>query len=135
MDSFATLVEFALSNIWMTVCLTVSQATMVKLCRGAGEVIKTVFILRIIIQRFEREKFGLLKEYLAYKYTRQQDFLVGVKKIVEGRNLTKFKNIVKNSVAVDNESLKTFFEFFPGKEEIEPMDINRVHRRLTAERR
>lgn len=64
----------------------------------------------------------------------QQDFLVGVKKIVEGRNLTKFKNIVKNSVAVD-ESLKTFFEFFPGKEKIEPMDINRVHRRLTAERR
>lgn len=91
-------------------------------------------IERIIIQRFERERFGLLKEYLACKCTRQQDFLVGVKKIVEGRNLTKFKNIVKNSVAVD-ESLKTFFEFFPGKEEIEPMDINRVHRRLTAERR
>lgn len=91
-------------------------------------------IEHIIIQRFERERFGLLKEYLACKCTRQQDFSVGVKKIVEGRNLTKFKNIVKNSVAVD-ESLKTFFEFFPGKEEIEPMDINRVHRRLTAERR
>nr|XP_024659755.1 protein FAM111A [Maylandia zebra] len=92
-------------------------------------------IEHIIIQMVKREKFDVLKEYLSCKCTRQQNFLVDVKKLVESRNLTRFKNVVNSSVAVDDESLKAFFEFFSRREQPEPMDINRVHRRLTADRR
>lgn len=72
----------------------------------------------------EREKFDVLKEYLSCKCARQQDFLVGVKKLIEGRNLIRFKKVVNSSVAVDDESLKAFFEFFSRREQPEPMDIN-----------
>lgn len=81
-------------------------------------------IERIIIQMVEREKFDVLKECLACTCDRQQDFLDGVKKLVESRNLTKFKDVVKSSVAVDDESLKAFFEFFSRREQPEAMDIN-----------
>lgn len=81
-------------------------------------------IERIIIQMVEREKFDVLKECLACTCDRQQDFLDGVKKLVESRNLTRFKNVVNSSVAVDDESLKAVFEFFSRREQPEPMDIN-----------
>ncbi|XP_019219038.1 protein FAM111A-like [Oreochromis niloticus] len=72
-------------------------------------------IERIIIQMVERKKFDVLKECLACKCDRQQDFLVGVKNHFESRNLTKFKD-----EKVD-ESLKTFFEFLSSPE---PMDFD-----------
>lgn len=81
-------------------------------------------IEHIIIQMVEREKFDVLKEYLSCKCARQQNFLVDVKKLVESRNLIRFKNVVNSSVAVDDESLKAFFEFFSRREQPEPMDIN-----------
>ncbi|XP_030602499.1 protein FAM111A-like [Archocentrus centrarchus] len=77
-------------------------------------------IKRVIIQMVEREKFDVLKEYLACEYVRREDILVGVKKLVECKNLTAFKNAVNNSEAVDDKSLKAFFKFFSP----EPMETD-----------
>lgn len=73
-------------------------------------------IERIIIQMVEREKFDVLKECLACKCDRQQDFLVGVKNHFESRNLTKFKDVVNSS---DDEILKAFFKFLSSPEPME----------------
>ncbi|KAL3970860.1 5-hydroxytryptamine receptor 1 [Sarotherodon galilaeus] len=76
-------------------------------------------IERIIIQMVERKKFDVLKECLACKCDRQQGFFIGVKNHVESRNLTKFKDVVNSSVAVDDEILKAFFEFLSSPEPME----------------
>ncbi|XP_044079143.1 serine protease FAM111A-like [Siniperca chuatsi] len=82
----------------------------------------SVIIERIIIQIVERGKFDVLKEYLACSYS-HQNMMTNLKKLVESRNLTAFKDAVNNSVVTNDESLKTFFEFLSQREEPQPMDF------------
>ncbi|XP_049896567.1 serine protease FAM111A-like isoform X2 [Epinephelus moara] len=81
----------------------------------------------IILQMVERGRFDVLREYLACSNPRHQNTMTSLKKLVESRNLTAFKNAVNNSLATGDESLKTFFKFFSQKEEPVPMDIDEVY--------
>ncbi|XP_023252805.1 protein FAM111A-like [Seriola lalandi dorsalis] len=83
-------------------------------------------IEHIIVQLVERGSLDVLKAYLACSYPHHQDMMSRVKKLVESRNLTVFRNTVKNSEATNDESLKKFFDFFSQKEEPVPMDISDV---------
>ncbi|XP_078028653.1 serine protease FAM111A-like [Epinephelus lanceolatus] len=82
---------------------------------------------RIILQMVERRMFDVLKEYLACDNPEHQNTMTSLKKVVESRNLTAFKNAVNNSLVKSNESLKTFFEFFSQREEPVPMDIDEAY--------
>lgn len=82
----------------------------------------SIIIERIIIQIVEEERLGVLKKYLACFNPQHQHVMTNLKKLVESRNLTTFKNAVNNSVVADDERLKEFFEFFSQAEEPVPMD-------------
>ncbi|XP_078028651.1 serine protease FAM111A-like isoform X2 [Epinephelus lanceolatus] len=82
---------------------------------------------RIILQMVERGRFDVLREYLACGNPRHQNTMTSLKKVVESRNLTAFKNAVNNSLATGDESLKTFFKFFSQREEPVPMDIDEAY--------
>ncbi|KAL7390621.1 hypothetical protein ABVT39_024555 [Epinephelus coioides] len=81
----------------------------------------------IILQIVERGRFDVLREYLACDNPRHQNTMTSLKKLVESRNLTVFKNAVNSSLVKSDESLKTFFEFFSQKEEPVPMDIDKAY--------
>lgn len=78
----------------------------------------------IIIQIVERQRLDVLKKYLACSYTHHPTMIANVKKLVESRNNTAFKNTVNNSLTEKDPSLRSFFEFFCLKEEPLPMDIH-----------
>ncbi|XP_040005607.1 serine protease FAM111A-like [Xiphias gladius] len=80
-------------------------------------------IEHIIVQLVNREKFDVLKAYLACSYAHHQDMMSNLKQLVESRNFIKFKNALSSSVVANDASLKMFFEFFCQKEENIPMDI------------
>ncbi|KAK2882080.1 serine protease FAM111A-like [Channa argus] len=80
----------------------------------------------VIVQMVEKERFDVLKAYLACSYEYHKDMMDNIKKLVESRNIVAFKNAVNNSVMERDESLKSFFEFFCQKEEPVPMDIDCV---------
>lgn len=82
-------------------------------------------IEHIIVQMVQKKKFDVLKAYLACKYTGQENVMNNVKKLVRDRNITEFQNGVNSSEAENDESLKTFFEFFC-QDEPESMDISDV---------
>lgn len=84
----------------------------------------SVIIEHIIVQIVQRERFDVLKEYLACSYVLQPRMMTSVKKLVESRNLVAFKNATNNSVVTNDESLKAFFEFFSQKEQPVPMDTD-----------
>ncbi|XP_035035355.2 LOW QUALITY PROTEIN: serine protease FAM111A [Hippoglossus stenolepis] len=77
-------------------------------------------IERIIIQLVERERFEVLKAFLASDRTNLKKTMRNVKKLVESRNLKAFKAVVRRPVA--DETLKQLFEFFCPKEEPVPME-------------
>ncbi|XP_075957235.1 serine protease FAM111A-like [Anarhichas minor] len=74
-------------------------------------------IERIIVQMVERRRGDVLKKYLACGYKHQQQMMANVKKLVESRNLSSFRNVPTN-----DEILKAFFEFFSQREDPVPMD-------------
>lgn len=78
----------------------------------------------IIVQLVQRGRSDVLKSYLACSYAHHQNVMSNVKKLVESRNFTAFKNVVNSSVDINDESLQKFFEFFSLKEESVPMDIS-----------
>ncbi|XP_037604935.1 protein FAM111A-like isoform X2 [Sebastes umbrosus] len=78
----------------------------------------------IIVQMVKREKFDVLKKYLACSYEHHRDMMTNVKKLVESRNLLAFKNAANNSVVTNDESLKAFFDFISQREEQVPMDCD-----------
>uniref|UniRef100_UPI0037E9317B serine protease FAM111A-like n=1 Tax=Semicossyphus pulcher TaxID=241346 RepID=UPI0037E9317B len=83
------------------------------------------FILEhIIVQLVERGRFDVLKEYLTCINAQHQHIMTNVKKLVESRNNTAFKNAVNNSVHTEDEHLKMFFEIFSLKVEPVLMDTD-----------
>ncbi|XP_051256771.1 serine protease FAM111A isoform X3 [Dicentrarchus labrax] len=84
----------------------------------------SVIIVRFIVQLVERGRFDVLKKYLSCSYVRHQNLMSDLKKLVESRNLTAFKNAVNNSEVTNDESLMKFFGFISQKEEPVPMDID-----------
>ncbi|KAK2828196.1 hypothetical protein Q5P01_019230 [Channa striata] len=78
----------------------------------------------IIVQMVEKERFDVLKAYLACPYSHKDNMMLNVKKLVESRNIIAFKNAINNSATVKDESLKSFFEFFCHKQEPVPMDTD-----------
>ncbi|XP_042337646.1 serine protease FAM111A-like [Plectropomus leopardus] len=84
----------------------------------------SLIIEHIIVQMVEKGRFDVLKEYLACDYARHPNTMSSLKKLVESRNLTAFKNAVNNLPSTSDESLKTFFEFFSQTEAPVPMDID-----------
>lgn len=83
-------------------------------------------IEHIIVQIVERGRFDVLKKYLSCDYAQHQNLMISLKKLVESRNLTAFRNAVNNPVVTSNESLKKFFEFLSHIQEPVPMDTDRV---------
>ncbi|KAM9348869.1 serine protease FAM111A-like [Symphorus nematophorus] len=79
-------------------------------------------IEHIIVQLVEKGRFDVLQKYLACSYERRHNLMTNLKKLVESRNLTAFKNAVANSVVTSDENLKTFFAFLSRREEPVPMD-------------
>ncbi|XP_034462629.1 protein FAM111A-like isoform X2 [Hippoglossus hippoglossus] len=79
-------------------------------------------IERIIIQLVERQRFEVLKAFLASDQTNLKKTMSNVKKLVESRNLEAFKAVVRRPVAEEG-ALKKWFEFFCQREEPVPMDI------------
>ncbi|XP_023144543.2 serine protease FAM111A-like [Amphiprion ocellaris] len=97
--------------------------------RGDTSVIEFGYALsdimeHMIIQMVEREKFNVLKDFLTCGSTQRDNILMNVKKLVDSRNLTTFKNAVNNSVNITDTTLKGLFEFFSHVEAPVPMDIN-----------
>ncbi|XP_073335734.1 serine protease FAM111A-like isoform X2 [Pagrus major] len=84
----------------------------------------SVIIEQAIVQLVERGRFDVLKKYLACSYARHQNMMSNLKKLVEGRNLTAFKNAAKSPEVINDASLKTFFEFLCRPEEPVPMDFD-----------
>uniref|UniRef100_A0A671VSR2 Protein FAM111A-like n=1 Tax=Sparus aurata TaxID=8175 RepID=A0A671VSR2_SPAAU len=84
----------------------------------------STIIKQVIIQLVERRRFDDLKEYLACSYERHQKMMSHLKKLVEGRNLTAFRNAANSPEVLNDASLKTFFEFLCRREEPVPMDID-----------
>ncbi|XP_042355507.1 LOW QUALITY PROTEIN: uncharacterized protein LOC121952752 [Plectropomus leopardus] len=84
----------------------------------------SLIIEHIIVQMVEKGRFDVLKEYLACDYARHPNTMSSLKKLVESRNLTAFKNAVNNLPSTSDESLKTFFEFFSQTEAPVPMEID-----------
>ncbi|XP_071396512.1 serine protease FAM111A-like [Centroberyx affinis] len=84
----------------------------------------SLIIEQIILKVVETGRFDILREFLTCEYPEHQEVMENVKKIVDGRNLTAFKNAADNLEVQNDERLKTFFEFFSLKEEPAPMDIN-----------
>ncbi|XP_035521835.1 protein FAM111A-like [Morone saxatilis] len=80
-----------------------------------------VIIERFIVQLVERGRFDVLKKYLSCRCAQHQNLMSDLKKLVESRNLTAFKNAVTNSEVTNDESLMTFFGFISQKEEPVPM--------------
>ncbi|KAM6912046.1 serine protease FAM111A-like [Lycodopsis pacificus] len=76
-------------------------------------------IEHIIVQMVKRERFDVLKKYLACDYKHKQQMKANVKELVESRNLSAF---MKCPVDTNDESLKEFFEFFSQREVSVPMD-------------
>ncbi|KAM7374529.1 hypothetical protein PAMP_007180 [Pampus punctatissimus] len=84
----------------------------------------SIIIECIIVQIVEKGRLDVLKEYLACDYAQHQNIMTGLKKLVESRNLTAFKNASNKSVDADDERLKMFFQFFSQTEDPVPMDIS-----------
>lgn len=95
----------------------------------------SVILERIIFQIVERKKFDVLKAYLTCDYSHQQNMMTGLKRLVESRNPTSFKNAVNNSVVTNDESLKKFFQFLSQTEEPVPMDTDCTVTNTTGDRR
>ncbi|XP_026226052.1 protein FAM111A-like isoform X2 [Anabas testudineus] len=81
-------------------------------------------IEHMIVHVVQRRQYDVLKAYLACEYTHQQNIMNNVKKLVDSRNITAFKNIINSSETENDESLKRFFEFFCQKEEPVQMEID-----------
>ncbi|XP_027888404.1 protein FAM111A-like [Xiphophorus couchianus] len=82
---------------------------------------------RLIIQMVVREKFDVLKEYLAFSYAQHEIVMGGVKNLVEKENLIEFKNAVNNLLTVGNlndVAINKFLKFFSQKHEHVPMEIS-----------
>ncbi|XP_060912294.1 serine protease FAM111A-like [Labrus mixtus] len=82
----------------------------------------SLILEHIIIQMVEKERFDVLKEYLACDYSQHQNIMSNLKKLVEGRNLTSFQKAFNNLVHTNEERLKTFFGLLLQREEPVPMD-------------
>ncbi|XP_035514690.1 protein FAM111A-like [Morone saxatilis] len=81
-------------------------------------------IERLIVQLVENGRFDVLKKYLSCSCARQLNLMIELKKLVESRNITAFKNALTNSEVTNDESLMTFFKFISQKEDPVPMDID-----------
>ncbi|XP_005813348.2 protein FAM111A-like [Xiphophorus maculatus] len=82
---------------------------------------------RLIIQMVVREKFDMLKEYLAFSYAQHEIVMEGVKNLVEKENLIEFKNAINNLLTVSNlndMALNKFLKFFSQNHEHVPMEIS-----------
>ncbi|XP_073335910.1 serine protease FAM111A-like [Pagrus major] len=84
----------------------------------------SLIIEQAIVQLVEGGRFDVLKKYLACSYARHQNMMSNLKKLVDGRNLTAFRNAAKSPVVINDASLKTFFEFLCWPEEPVPMDFD-----------
>lgn len=80
----------------------------------------------IVIKLVLRGRFDVLKDYLNSSFPLHKDILRNVKKLVESRNDTAFKNSLKSLESTDDECLKMFFAFLSLKEEPVPMEVNEV---------
>ncbi|XP_030294988.1 protein FAM111A-like [Sparus aurata] len=83
----------------------------------------SLIIEQVIYQLVERGRFDVLKKYLACSYERHQNMMSNLKKLVEGRNLTAFRNAANSPEVRQDVSLKKFFEFLCRPEEPVPMDF------------
>lgn len=81
---------------------------------------------RVIIQVVVREKYDVLKYYLAYSFARHEVIMNGVNNLVEKGNLIEFRNAVNNlfTVNLNDTTLKNFLKFFCQKDEYVPMEIS-----------
>ncbi|XP_072231435.1 serine protease FAM111A-like [Leuresthes tenuis] len=79
---------------------------------------------RIIFQTVERERFDVLKEYLANPSPRHQNVMEDLRHLVESRHLPLLQKAVAHSEDPRDASLRVFSEFLCQKEEPVPMDIN-----------
>ncbi|XP_036975858.1 protein FAM111A-like [Acanthopagrus latus] len=84
----------------------------------------SVIIEQVIYQLVERGKFDVLKEYLACSCARHQNIMSNLKKLVEGRNLTAFRNAANSPEVINDASLKKFFDFLCRPEDPDPMDTD-----------
>ncbi|KAM8741622.1 family with sequence similarity 111.2 isoform 1-T3 [Acanthopagrus schlegelii] len=84
----------------------------------------SVIIEQVIYQLVERGKFDILKEYLACGCARHQNIMSNLKKLVEGRNLTAFRNAANSPEVINDASLKKFFDFLCRPDEPVPMDTD-----------
>ncbi|XP_061595683.1 serine protease FAM111A-like [Cololabis saira] len=80
-------------------------------------------LVRLVIQVVQRKKFDVLKEYLAFSDNRHEVIKNNVKKLVESRNDTIFKEAINTLVHTDDMSLKEFWGFFSQTEEPVPMEF------------
>ncbi|XP_026184957.1 protein FAM111A-like [Mastacembelus armatus] len=81
-------------------------------------------IEHILVQMVERGRADVLKAYIDCPYPHHDIMMTNLKKLVESRNITAFRNALNSSVVKNDQSLKMFFDFFSQKEEFVPMDID-----------
>ncbi|XP_051793427.1 serine protease FAM111A-like [Acanthochromis polyacanthus] len=78
----------------------------------------------MIIHMVERRRFDVLKDFLTCGFAQCDNILRNVKKLVDSRNRTMFKNVVNNSLNITDTTLKKLFEFFSHTQAPVLMEIN-----------
>ncbi|XP_071758961.2 serine protease FAM111A-like [Centroberyx gerrardi] len=84
----------------------------------------SLIIEQIILKVVKTGRFDVLNEFLSCENAKHQQVMENLKKIVDGRNFTAFKNAADNLEVQNDKRLKTFFEFFSQREEPVLMDID-----------
>lgn len=79
---------------------------------------------RLLIQMVERKRVDVLKDYLACDYKWHHNIVEDVKKLVESRNISTFRDAANELVKLNDGDLKAFCQIFTLKEEPVPMDID-----------
>lgn len=77
-------------------------------------------IQRIIVQLVERKRFDVLKEYLSCDNAQHNNLMLGLRNLVDERNISAFKDALNNQEVTNDDRLKPFFEFLSTV----PMDID-----------
>lgn len=83
----------------------------------------SVILENLIIQLVQRGRLDVLKKYLDCTYKHDQAIMDNVKKLVDSRNYTEFKNTANNLNVLQDDALKMFFELFCQTEAPVSMDI------------
>uniref|UniRef100_A0A3Q1F7I9 Protein FAM111A-like n=1 Tax=Acanthochromis polyacanthus TaxID=80966 RepID=A0A3Q1F7I9_9TELE len=78
----------------------------------------------MIIHLVEKEKFDVLKVFFTCGFAQRDIILRNVKKLVDSRNRTLFKDVVNNPLNITDTTLKELFEFFSHTEAPVQMEIN-----------